>query len=380
MDDKSRVDELHGRLSGWLLDAAYPLWSTKGVDPAGGYFERLGQDGTPLADRRRSRVTPRQAYCFAMGPSLGWRGDAAGLVKHGLDFWFAKFQRPDGLFRTLINADFSVADDKAVTYDQAFGLLAFNLGATLGNEWRAERERQSRELLQAVLKHTKRQGGGFENGVPTSLPLESNPHMHLFEATLAGCEVCAEGSLWKSLSDEIAEFALAHFFDGNGLLHEFFDESWKLAPGIPGRIVEPGHQFEWAWLLLRWAGDRHPKARAVAMKLIDLTEANCIRDGLALQQVLDDFSPHDASARLWPQTERLKAAALAARLTGDAKYYAMTVSAAQGLLRYLDCPVPGLWYDRIDAQGDIVDEPAPASTFYHLVVAVAEIGALARLA
>ena len=30
--------------------------------------------------------------------------------------------------------------------------------------------------------------------------------------------------------------------------------------------------------------------------------------------MLDDFSPHDASARLWPQTERLKAAALAARL------------------------------------------------------------------
>jgi mannose-6-phosphate isomerase len=163
-------------------------------------------------------------------------------------------------------------------------------------------------------------------------------------------------------------------------LHEFFDEQWKFAPGTPGRIVEPGHQFEWAWLLLRWAGDRHPKARAVAMKLIDVTEANCIRDGLALQQVLDDFSPHDASARLWPQTERLKAAALAARLTGDAKYRAMTIAAAQGLLRYLDTPIAGLWYDRIDATGQLVDEPAPASTFYHLVVAVAEISALARLA
>ena len=379
MDDKARIGELHTRLSSWLLDAAYPLWSTKGVDPAGGFFERLGQDGKPLADRRRSRVTPRQAYCFAMGPSLGWRGDAAGLVRHGLDFWFAKFQRPDGLFRTLINPDFSVADDRAVTYDQAFGLLAFNLGATLGGEWRAQRDRQAHDLLQAVLKHTRRQGGGFENGVPTSLPLESNPHMHLFEAALAGSEVCAESSSWKSLADEIAEFSLAHFFDGNGLLHEFFDEDWKFTAGVPGRIVEPGHQFEWAWLLLRWAGDRHPKARAVAMKLIDVTEANCIREGLALQQVLDDFSPHDASARLWPQTERLKAAALAARLTGEAKYFSMAVAAAEGLLRYLDTPIPGLWYDRIDANGKLVDEPAPASTFYHLVVAVAEISALARL-
>ena len=33
-----------------------------------------------------------------------------------------------------------------------------------------------------------------------------------------------------------------------------------------------------------------------------------------------------------------------------------------------------------DAQGNLVDEPAPASSFYHLVAAIAEISALARLA
>jgi mannose-6-phosphate isomerase len=379
MDDaRASIKTRHRELCSWLLDVAYPLWSTKGVDPAGGFFERLGQDGKPLAEPRRSRVTPRQAYCFAMGPSMGWRGDAAELVRHGLDFWCAKFQRPDGLFRTLINADGSVADDRAITYDQAFGLLAFNLGATLG-DWRAVRERQAQELLRAILQHTKRPTGGFENGVPKSLPLESNPHMHLFEATLAGSEVCAECSLWKPLADEIAEFSLAHFFDRNGLLHEFFDEDWKFTAGVPGRIVEPGHQFEWAWLLLRWSGDKHPKARAAALKMIEVTEAHCIRDGLALQQVLDDFSPHDGSARLWPQTERLKAAALAARITGEARYFSMAASAAEALQRYLATPIPGLWYDRIDGAGKIVDEPAPASTFYHLVVAVAEISALARM-
>src|SRR4051812_1293457 len=113
MDDAlATIKAPHRRYCSWLLDAAYPLWSTKGAGPAGGFLVRLGQDARPLADARRSRVTPRQAYCFAMGPSLGWRGDAAALVKHGLDFWFEKFQRPDGLFRTLINADFSVADER----------------------------------------------------------------------------------------------------------------------------------------------------------------------------------------------------------------------------------------------------------------------------
>jgi mannose-6-phosphate isomerase len=377
MDDKTRIQELQNRFCDWLCDAAYPLWSTRGVDPAGGFHERLGQDGKPLAEPRRSRVNPRQAYCFAVAPSLGWRGDVAGLVRHGLDYWVARYQRPDGLFRTLIAADGSVIDDRALLYDQAFGLLAFNVSALVTD--RAERERQALELHALVMKHMKRGGEGFENGVPASRPLQSNPHMHLFEAALAGCEVCSESSLWKPLADELAEFALSRFIDAqSGALREFFDEQWNPAEGIQGRIVEPGHQFEWAWLLLRWGGLKHARAKAAALKLIDIGEGHGVRHGLAVNALLDDFSVHDASARLWPQTERLKAAALAARLTGEARYYSMTVAAAEGLLRYLDCPLPGLWYDRMDAAGQLVDEPAPASSFYHLVAAVAEISALAR--
>jgi mannose-6-phosphate isomerase len=208
--------------------------------------------------------------------------------------------------------------------------------------------------------------------------------MHLFEAALAGCEMCSESSLWKTLADEIAGLALDKFIDpSSGALREFFDAEWNPAPGIDGRIVEPGHQFEWAWLLLRWSeprhGSAHARARAAALRLIDIGESHGIRNGLATNSLLDDFSAHDAGSRLWPQTERVKSAALAARLTGEARYFAMAADATDGLMRYLDTPIPGLWRDRIDAHGNVVDEPAPASSFYHLVAAIAEISALARL-
>jgi len=379
MDDKTRIREQHSRLCSWLCDAAYPLWSTRGVDPAGGFHERLAQNGEPLAEPRRSRVNPRQAYCFAMAPVMGWRGDSARLVKHGLDYWLARYRRSDGLFRTLVNADGSPRDDRVLLYDQAFGLLAFNVSSV--GDARAERERQSLELHDLVLAHMKRSSGpGFESGVPAAVPLQSNPHMHLFEAALAGCEVCSESSLWKPLADELAELALDKFIDAqSGALREFFDTGWNPAPGIEGRFVEPGHQFEWAWLLLRWGGMKHPRAKAAALGLIDVGERHGVRQGLAINSMLDDFSPHDAGARLWPQTERLKAAAIAARVTGDARYFKMAAAAADGLMRYLDCAIPGLWWDRIDAQGRVVEEPAPASSFYHLVAAIAEISALARM-
>ena len=380
MDDKARIHQQHSQLCGWLCDSAYPLWSTRGRDPAGGFHERLAQNGASLIEPRRSRVNPRQAYCFAVAPSLGWRGDSAALVKHALDYFVARYQRPDGLFRTLVAADGSALDDRALLYDQAFGLLAFNVAAAVGQS-RAEREHQAQVLLTLVLKNMRRTGQGFDTGVPPSQPLQSNPHMHLFEAALAGCEMCSESALWTHLADEIAELALNKFIDPHtGALREFFDENWSPAPGIPGRLVEPGHQFEWAWLLLRWGGAKNARARAAALELIEVGETHGMRNGLAINSMLDDFSAHDAGARLWPQTERLKAAAIAARLTGDARYFSMAVAAADGLLRYLDCPVPGLWYDRIDADGKLVDEPAPASSFYHLVAAIAEISALARLA
>ena len=49
--------------------------------------------------------------------------------------------------------------------------------------------------------------------------------------------------------------------------------------------------------------------------------------------------------------------------------------AAQGLRRYLDTEVPGLWYDRLKPDGQFVQQSAPASSFYHIVCAIAELGA-----
>jgi mannose-6-phosphate isomerase len=93
--------------------------------------------------------------------------------------------------------------------------------------------------------------------------------------------------------------------------------------------------------------------------------------GVAINQLLDDMSVHDAQARLWPQTERIKAHVLAGN---DGKAAAATL----GLLRYFDTPVKGLWRDRLNADGSFVQEPAPASSFYHVVCAILEIDRAVR--
>jgi mannose-6-phosphate isomerase len=91
--------------------------------------------------------------------------------------------------------------------------------------------------------------------------------------------------------------------------------------------------------------------------------------------LLDDFSIYDACARLWPQTERLKAAALAARITGEARYWSIANEAAETLWRYLQTPVRGCWYDRLMPYGRFIEDPSPASSFYHIVGAISELTA-----
>jgi mannose-6-phosphate isomerase len=200
--------------------------------------------------------------------------------------------------------------------------------------------------------------------------------MHLFEASLAWMDLDHDGR-WQATAAQIVELALTRYIDPtSGFLREFFDEHWQPVPGNEGRIAEPGHQFEWGWLLLRWAertGDT--SARDVAMRLIDLGERHGVdtQRGVAITSLLTDRSVRDPVARLWPQTERLKAACIAAEQTRDPKYWVMAIAAARGLMKYFDTPVRGLWRDKMQPNGSFVEEPAPASSFYHIVCAIAEM-------
>jgi mannose-6-phosphate isomerase len=56
----------------------------------------------------------------------------------------------------------------------------------------------------------------------------------------------------------------------------------------------------------------------------------------------------------------------------------MAHAAASSFLPYLQTPVPGLWLDLKRPNGTFADTPAPASTFYHLVGAIAALQAALR--
>lgn len=351
----------------WLRTAALPLWATVGVDPGnGGFREALTWTGAPHDPRRRARVQARQAFVFASAAAEGLAGPWARTAREGLDWFLAHARLPDGLYASALDTTGVVTDPIPRLYEHAFVLLALAARHRLDPTGPAEAE--ALRLLEA-LGGFRHPGGGFREA--GDQPFQANAQMHLFEAARAW-EVAGADPAWKQVGDELAELALTRFIDAEtGALHEFFDADWRPLAGEAG-LIEPGHHFEWAWLLEPWGaqrGDRRTAAAARRLFAVGRMAHDPARN--AVQNAIHpDFGIRDANARLWPQTEQVKAALI----LGEAE---LALQAANGLAAYLDTPARGVWRERMRADGGFVEEPSPATSLYHLYLAIRELARFA---
>jgi mannose-1-phosphate guanylyltransferase/mannose-6-phosphate isomerase len=342
----------------WMRVSALPLWFALGADhEGGGFHEALTVDGQPTDQPRRLRVQARQIYAYASAGLQGWQGPWRQAAAHGLKHLRRYYLRPDGLYRSSVNSAGQPVCEDALIYDEAFVLLAF---AVLheADPSVPDLPAQAEALWKSLQSRRTARGGYLEVG---ARPYQANAHMHLFEAALAWTSLYP--LTWGAVADELGAMALRHFFDARlGVVHEVFDERWRPARGEIGRIIEPGHQFEWAWLLDRWTklrGDRG--ASEIASRLFAAGGRGVDpRRGVAVNELLDDFAPIDPKARLWPQTERIRASIVFGDRAG-------VLSALNALRGYLLTPIPGVWRDRMFSDGTFAEEPSPATSLYHLV-------------
>ncbi len=364
-------------LRSWIVDA-YDLWWRHGADHVrGGFHEGLNHDLTSTGEPRRSRLHPRQAFAYSHAARLRWGGPSSSAVEHALRFFMTHYRRKDGLFRALVSPQGRPLNDEIVLYDQAFALLGLAAGyATLGEErWRASGI-ELHDALRARLAHPTL---GFVEKFAQTEPLSSNSHMHLLEATLAWSDARRRSAL--AHPRRRARRACADSLDpaSHGRTARIFysglaarSRTGSSSPGISsnGRGC--------CCASMPRGNDR--RIERTALRLIEIGETHGVhrKRRAAIALLGSDFSVRDPHARLWSQCERIKAACSAHALTGAAQYEAMALEAAETLRTYLDTPIRGLWRDRLDAWGSFVEEPAPASSLYHLVGAVLELSRLAE--
>lgn len=357
----------------WLRLRALPIWSSVGFGADGGFRESLSLAGQPTAVPRRACVQTRQIFVYSKAGELGWAGPWSTLVQPALDRLRLSYLRPDGASRARLAPDWSVLDEEPFLYDQAFVLFAFAAAKRAGVK-DVGLEQDAAQLRELVVSRATPNGAMLEAG---EHPHQSNAHMHLLEASLAWSEISGDPA-WAALADRIVALALDIFIDApGGFLREFFAADWTPSPGENGRRVEPGHQFKWAWLLARHSRvSGSPRSLAAARALYD---AGCKgvahRPPVVIDAMTDALTPRSRRARLWAQTEWLKASLLLAEDAAEDRRAVLLEDAGSALRAVkLYLTDDGLWRDTRLPTGEFIEEPAPASSLYHLIAAFDQLG------
>lgn len=360
-------------LSAWMAGTLLPRWLERAYDPGRpGYAEWVQPDGSIVpAERRTTLVTARTLYVFSHAHLLGVPG-ALAAARHGLSFLLNQCRRSDGRFSHACTARGELIDGKSDFYDLAFVIFALAWYARASGE--AEPLQQAEAVMRFIETELASPSGGFLEDTLGTLPRRQNPHMHLLEA----CHAMAESSgdkHWLERADAIVRLMQQRFAAG-GTLGEFFDTDWAPFAGAKGLIREPGHHYEWTWLLYhheRLTGSK--SARESARQLFAFGE----KFGRAAQgkPVINEVDPQGAilngAALLWPQTEYLKALAARVEFENDREAAARLDSHVRLIFERFVDPETGLWANQLDASGNKVVEPVPVRVLYHLLLALADV-------
>jgi mannose-6-phosphate isomerase len=367
--------DIAGRVERWLYGAALPLWAERGVRD-GLFFDELDREGRPIENLDlRLRVQARQLFVFsACAPKLSL---PSGFLTSAFETMKARCWASDDRagWVSKLTPDGRPADPRRDTYDHAFALFA------LAEYFRRSGDVRARELARETLDYMDRSLahplGGYREGDPAGLPRRQNPHMHLLEALLAWAEIAPDGD-WLARANALLDLFETRFFDEEtGTLGEFFGEDWVPAQGPVGAVVEPGHHFEWVWLLER---ARRLGARDLGGHTARLYDF-AVRHGLdAAGFAVDECDRGGAqtvrSRRAWPQTEMIKAhVAMAERgeVEPDVAY-----AAAERFSDVYLAGEPGLWVDQFGADGLSATRSVKASSLYHIALAFLELLRLDR--
>jgi len=308
----------------WLTDACFPLWSERGVGANGLFRESLGLDHQAAdSETTRVRVQARQTYVFCEALRLGWEpDDALDHIGAGLATMTGPALRPDGLTgRRIDTSNSALKDDTADLYDAAFVLFALAEAdrATGGD---AGARSAARALVTAIDTHLSAPDGGWLESLPHDGKRHQNPHMHLLEACLALHAADPEGGHLDRAAGIVALFEQFFTAGPGGVLGEHFGPGWTAPTGRDADIVEPGHQFEWVWLLHAYARSSRTPVSPAAERLYTFAASTLDDAGRAVQEVTREGAVADASRRTWPQTEALKAHLAMFEATGEEAFAA----------------------------------------------------------
>jgi mannose/cellobiose epimerase-like protein (N-acyl-D-glucosamine 2-epimerase family) len=358
----------------WLTSQSLPLWAQACFDQDREVFaERLTLDGQPVCDApRRLMVQSRQIYCYSTAEQNDWMTGADILVEKAARSMVRDYYKADGHPGWVKSVDSFGRVQDATRDFYAHSFVLFGLAAAFQStkdDYYLVLADATLEFMDSMMAHDL---GGYVACLPISpnFELTQNPHMHLLEALLALYEAAPRDD-YRLRSEKIVELLEERLFQpATGLLGEYFTSKWIPVKGDRGCSFEPGHHFEWVWLLDRYSRLFNCSLPSCSNALFQTAKTHGFsKEGFLWAEVRYDGVVKDRSIRLWPHTEAIKAEL--SRSTGGRS---VSADLLLNLIykTFLEPAYPGGWHDRVTADGKLLTDCIPASSLYHIVCAFSE--------
>lgn len=379
------------------------FYHPRAIDPAGGFFHYFRDDGSIYdASHRHLVSSTRFVFDYAMA-AREFAGDPLArdyldAAAHGLRYLREAHRDPASGGYAWTLRDGQPEDRTRHAYGVAFVLLAYASARKSGLDTAAWMD-ETWNLLEA--RFWGAEAGLYRDEADPDWNFSGyrgqNANMHLCEALIAAFEASGEARYLDRallLADHMTrrQAALA-----GGLVWEHYDRDWNVDWDYnrdnPRHLFrpwgfQPGHQVEWAKLLVLLHG--HLGARGAAPEWL-LPTARHLFD-TALQYAWDDefggiaygFAPDfticDSDKYFWVQAEAISAAARLFAATGDARYREWYERVWRYAWQHFVDHRHGAWYRILDRRnGKYSDEKSPAGkTDYHTMGACHDVLAVLR--
>lgn len=366
--------ELKDRFVGRTL----PFLIERGWDwRRGGLIEHVGPDGgdagTPY---RRVMVHARQLYVYATWAARTDNREFAAHADRIFSYMTERFwDHDDGGWIEKVDLDGAASGTDKVLYAHAFAL--FGLGAygrALRRDGVGAWIERSREVLEARFR---RADGSYSDRMTRDFVdlaagrRSQNPHMHLLEAALSNIGEGDDVAFRDLARRVLALFSRTFHAPNEGTVLEHLNERFE-PHADDGHRVEPGHHFEWAWLLdwaSRMLGQSGYREIAEAILKRGLEVGwDARRAGVFDEVNRDGGAVLLSSKRIWPLLELIKALLVFPNAASK-----VDVSRALDLLLSKYLSEEGVWVERFNADWTPLDRKMPSSTAYHMSTALSEL-------
>ena len=341
-----------------LTESILPFWINHSVDPEGGFYGTIQDDGTAVPGAAKGAVlNARILWTFSKAYRHYGLEKYKELADRAAEYYINHFidKKFGGVYWTLTSEGYPKQDYKQ-TYAAAFGIYG------LSEHFRATGDERSLEAALSIYRtleekvHDKAGKGyievfrrdytrGADKGVDGRKATKTmNTHIHVMEAFTTLYQVWPDPQLRQDLYELVEILQTKLYNSETKHLIQYADDKWNPIPSEDSY----GHDIETSWLLCETAealGDEKLIAsiRKQAIEMVDVAIAEGI-EANGVWKIDESYKTKEKAHEWWPENEAVIGLINAWQITGQKKYFDEAVKNWEISKKYFIDTKNGGWF------------------------------------